>query len=167
MCVLKAAKIKGDNGIVGVEGTSYEMAEQTTMNEACRHMAGWKLAGNGQNVARFASRGGPQGSKNPRKGFGAELADPYAAPDEELIPHVDVALRMICAALLAVGPAAHEAVVNELKAGLEEKITKNKAKDVVSALRYLRDRTGVPRDLPLAAARQLRAHLNLAINALD
>jgi glutathione S-transferase len=196
LCVLKAAEIKGDNGIVGAEGTSYEKADHEKMAEACRQMAGWKLSGNGQNVsicrrpvcqsfqppkqndvsdkkmlwlfkvAKFASRGGPQGSKNPRKGFGAELADPYAAPDEALIPHVDLALKLVCGALLAEGPAAHETAVKDMKAGLEERIDKSKAKGVASALCYLRDRTGVPRDLPLAAARQLRAHLNVAIDVL-
>ena len=167
LCVLKAAEIKGDNGEVGVEGTSYENANPEKMAEACRHMAGWKLAGNGQNVSKFASRGGPQGAKNPRKGFGAELADPYAAPDEALIPNVDTALQLVCGALLANGgPSAHEAALKEMKAGLEESIEKDKARGVASALCYLRDRTGVPRDLPLAAARQLRAHLNAAIDVL-
>ena len=117
-------------------------------------------------VAKFASRGGPKGSKNPRKGFGALLADPYASPDEALMPHVDQALKLICGALLAEGSADHENAVKDMKAGLEERIGKNKAKDVASALSYVRDRTGVPRDLPLAAARQLRAHLNAAIDVL-
>ena len=33
--------------------------------------------------------------------------------------------------------------------------------------RYLRDRVGVPRDLPFPAARQLRAHLNWLIDIVD
>ncbi len=47
-------------------------------------------------VARFAARGGREGAKNPRNRFGAELADPYAAPDESVIPYVDAALRVVC-----------------------------------------------------------------------
>lgn len=118
-------------------------------------------------VAKFAARGGPQGAKNPRKGFGAELADPYAAPDEALVPYVDTALQLVCGSLLAQGgSSAHESALKEMEAGLQENITKDKARDVASALCYLRDRTGVPRDLPLAAARQLRAHLNAAIDVL-
>jgi glutathione S-transferase len=167
LCVLKASNIEGDDGRVGVEGTSYESADPEKMAEACRQMAGWKLAGNGKNVARFAARGGPKGAKNPRKGFGAELADPYAAPDEALIPYVETSLQLVCKALLANGgPTAHEESLKEMKSGLVENIDKGLSRDVASALSYLRDRTGVPRDLPLAAARQLRAHLNAAIDVL-
>lgn len=167
LCVLKAAEITGDNGIVGVEGTSYENADPEKMAEACRLMAGWKLAGNGQNVAKFASRGGPEGAKNRRKGFGAELADPYALPDEQIQPYVESALQLVCGALLAQGgPSGHESALADMKASLRESIGKDKSRSVASALCYLRDRTGVPRDLPLAAARQLRAHLNAAIDVL-
>lgn len=38
---------------------------------------------------------------------------------------------------------------------------------VCAAAAYLRDRVGVPRDLPLPAARQLRAHLNWLIDELQ
>lgn len=38
---------------------------------------------------------------------------------------------------------------------------------VVDSAAYLRDRVGVPRDLPFPAARQLRAHLNWLIDSLQ
>lgn len=38
---------------------------------------------------------------------------------------------------------------------------------VVASAAYLRDRVGVPRDLKLPAARQLRAHLNWLIDSLQ
>lgn len=167
LCVLKAAGISGDNGQVASEGTSYEKAEPDKMEEACRQMAGWKLAGNGENVAKFAARGGPKGSRNPRKGFGADLADPYAMSDEQLIPSVEAALQSVCRVLLAQGgPSSHDAALNEMKENLQSQISKDQSRDVASALSYLRDRVGVPRDLPLASARQLRAHLNAAIDVL-
>lgn len=168
LCALRAAGIAGDDGRVGAEGTAYEGAAPGPMAEACRHMAGWKLASNGPNVAKFAARGGPEGSKNRRKGFGAELADPYAAPDGSLLPHVDAALRAVCGALLAGGgPDGHAAALADMTAALGAGAgTEGTGRDVASALCYVRDRTGVPRDLPLAAARQLRAHLNAAIDVL-
>eukprot|EP00804_Cyclotella_cryptica_P026044 CCRYP_019297-RB/>CCRYP_019297-RB protein AED:0.07 eAED:0.07 QI:91/1/1/1/0.5/0.4/5/1872/559 len=167
LCVLKAADIEGDNGNVGVEGTSYLNTDEHKMAAACRQMAGWKLASNGEKVAKFAARGGPGGAKNPRKGFGAELADPYANPDEDLVPYVDTALKLVCRALLTEGgPDSHAAALNDMKESLQAQLPKNKARDVSSALAYLRDRVGVPRDLPLAAARQLRAHLNEAIGVM-
>lgn len=45
---------------------------------------------------------------------------------------------------------------------MQEDVSKEKgrAENVTASLEYLRDRIGVPRDLPLPAARQLRAHLN-------
>lgn len=38
---------------------------------------------------------------------------------------------------------------------------------VVASAGYLRDRVGVPRDMKLPAARQLRAHLNWLIDSLQ
>ena len=167
LCALKAAGISGDNGELASEGTSYEKAEPEQMAEACRQMAGWKIASNGSAVAKFAARGGPEGSRNPRKGFGAELADPYAQSDVKLITSVETALKSVCVALLAQGgPSAHDAALNEMKDNLQTQISKDQARDVASSLAYLRDRIGVPRDLPLASARQLRAHLNAAIDVL-
>ena len=77
------------------DGT-YDDTDPHLMAKTCRQMAAWKLSDNGFNVSRFAARGGKRGAKNVRKPFGAELADPYADPDEEARPHVDAALRVVC-----------------------------------------------------------------------
>lgn len=155
LCVLNAMSLEAD------DDGSYRSADQARMEIACRTMAAWKLAGNGINVAKFAARGGPQGSKNPRKSFQAQLADPYAAPDEQVQPIVDAALRVVCDALLG-----GEAALNGLEPALQAAVPAEQASSVVSSLEYLRDRIGVPRDLPLASARYLRAYLNWAIDTL-
>lgn len=115
-------------------------------------------------VSRFAARGGPDGAKNPRKTFGAELADPYADPDDEIRPTVDSALRVVCAALLEDDPSSLDSIYKD---SLLTAVPKNQARAVVSSMAYLRDRVGVPRDLPLAAARYLRAYLNWGIDVLN
>eukprot|EP00546_Thalassionema_frauenfeldii_P010456 CAMPEP_0178914376 /NCGR_PEP_ID=MMETSP0786-20121207/11392_1 /TAXON_ID=186022 /ORGANISM="Thalassionema frauenfeldii, Strain CCMP 1798" /LENGTH=507 /DNA_ID=CAMNT_0020587279 /DNA_START=198 /DNA_END=1721 /DNA_ORIENTATION=- len=155
LTVLKSMDIEPDSS------GSYESADPIAMEKACRHMAAWKLAGNGANVARFAARGGPNGSTNPRKSFGAQLADPYAEPDKEIQPLVDSALRIVCACLLT--PGEKEKLERELIAI----VTDGDLDGVKSSLAYLRDRVGVPRDLPLASARYLRAYLNWAIDVLS
>ena len=114
-------------------------------------------------VSRFAARGGPKGAKNIRKTFTAELADPYADPDDEIRPVVDSALRVVCTALLDDDESSLDSIHKD---SLVAAVPKNQAKGVVSSLVYLRDRVGVPRDLPLASARYLRAYLNWAINVL-
>ena len=162
LCVLEAAGIEADS-----DGT-YEKCNPDAMAKTCRQMAGWKIASNGMNVAKFAARGGSAGSKNPRKSFGAELADPYAEADKNVISYVDSALRVVCEGL----QGSEETEDDHMKylQGLEEKLSASvpadKVNDVQRSLAYLRDRIGVPRDLPLASARQLRAHLNWAIRAL-
>lgn len=102
LCVLNAMNISAtsdETTSLGIRKGSYESADPTIMAIACRHMAAWKLATNGPNVSKFASRGGPKGSKNPRKAFGAELADPYAEPDITIVDSVDIALRIVGMAL--------------------------------------------------------------------
>lgn len=141
----------------------YESCDPKTMEIACRHMAGWKLAGNGINVSRFAARGGPAGAKNARKTFGAPLADPYANPDDAIRSEVDTALRIVCAAMMN----AEDENSDVYQATLRDAIPQGKIEGVQSSLAYLRDRVGVPRDLPLAAARYLRAYLNWGIDALE
>ena len=155
LCVLESVGIQPD--AVG----SYQSCDEKTMEKACRVMAAWKLSGNGPNVAKFASRGGPKGASNPRKTFGAPLADPYAAADLNVQPSVDAALRVVCAALVAVDQD-EATFVDSLMAA----VPPEHAAGVASSLAYLRDRVGVPRDLPLASARYLRAYLSWGIDNL-
>lgn len=115
-------------------------------------------------VSRFAARGGPAGAKNVRKTFGAELADPYADPDDGVRPVVDTALRVVCAAMLDDDASSLDSTHKD---NLLAAIPKNQVEGVVSSLTYLRDRVGVPRDLPLASARYLRAYLNWGVDVLS
>ena len=158
LAVLKAASIIPDS-----DG-SYEKCNPDAMAKACRSMAAWKLSGNGLNVAKFAARGGPAGSKNMRKTFGAPLADPYAEPDANVQPYVDAALRVVCSAL---GDLDDFMPSSERVEQIRSAVPTEHVAGVVSSLAYLRDRVGVPRDLPLASARYLRAYLNWGIDALS
>jgi glutathione S-transferase len=64
------------NGIKGDVNGSYESCDPKLTRNACREMAAWKVCSNGMNIVKFAARGGPKGSKNPRANFAAPLADP-------------------------------------------------------------------------------------------
>eukprot|EP01023_Acetabularia_acetabulum_P047085 TRINITY_DN4941_c0_g1_i1.p1 TRINITY_DN4941_c0_g1~~TRINITY_DN4941_c0_g1_i1.p1 ORF type:complete len:520 (-),score=102.22 TRINITY_DN4941_c0_g1_i1:135-1694(-) len=112
-----------------------------------------KLVGNHEAVVRFAGRGcGQQGARP----VSAPLSDPTAVPGEEYLQSVDAALRCVAAALLNGYQSQNIDKGGELQGG-----------PTIAALEYLRDRVGVPRDLKLPAARQLRAHLNWAIHQLS
>ena len=125
-------------------------------DEAARHEAAYKLVGNAKNIARFAARGAaPPGAKP----FQAPLADPYAKPNEAAVAPVDACLRHVARALIEGTDAAEAAAAADV-AGAEG------ADAVADCLAYLRDRVGVPRDMGQAAAMQLRAHLNWAIDKL-
>jgi len=121
--------------------------------EAARHEAAYRLAGNAAAITRFAARGA---GRPGRKQFGAPLADPYATPDDAIQPAVDELLRGVACALLT-GDASEAAAP---AAGVKNKAAAREC------LAYLRDRVGVPRDMPLAPAMHLRAYLNAAIDAL-
>lgn len=143
----------------------YGKADPSAVKKACRLMAAWKLAGNGVNVARFAARGGPEGARNPRKTFGAELADPYADTDESVLDSVDEALRIVCLALKETDQIDQPDAA--FQGMLKSAIPSTHVPGVVSSISYLRDRIGVPRDLPLASGRYLRAYLNWAVDTLS
>ena len=157
LCVLQSAGIDAD-----ADGT-YQKSDPFEIEKACRLMAAWKLASNGSNVSKFASRGGPEGARNPRKTFGAELADPYADADDSIAATVDEALRVVCLALQETDQGSPDDAYTKM---LRQVVPSSQVSGVVSSMMYLRDRIGVPRDLPLAAGRYLRAYLNWGIDTL-
>ena len=125
---------------------------------ADRLEAAHSVVANAENVVRFAARG--CGKKGTRQ-FGAPLSDPTASPGEEFVNDVDAALRRVVHELLE-GSAS--------VAPSEQKVSKHgkhKGAPAADALAYLRDRVGVPRDMKYPAARQLRAHLNWFVHALQ
>ena len=85
----------------------------------------------------------------------ASLSDPNARPNDAALPFVDAALRHVVDALIE-GP---DAACGPLSDGIAPA-------EAAAALGYLRDRISVPRDMSYPAARQLRAHLNWAIEEL-
>jgi glutathione S-transferase len=112
-------------------------------------------------IVNFAARGAG------RKGFPsyrATLADPTAVPSDEVKVGVHACLQVVCMALLE-GTEQHTDSMQKISRVVKEG-GNDYAQGVVDSLAYLRDRVGVPRDMRLHAARQLRAHLNWAIGTI-
>jgi len=122
--------------------------------EAARQEAAYEVISSFEAIVKFACRGPGQ----PGKRFQAPLADPYAVPNLDFANDVDGYLRLVCQALVS-GEGAYETIAVPQSPAA-------KKKGVAEALCYLRDRVGVPRDMSLPAARQLRAHLNWVIGKL-
>lgn len=94
------------------------------------------------------------------------MADPYAEPDVDIQPSVDAALRVVCAALIQDVSPSTTTLPDTFSTTLRQVVPSAQVDGVTSSMRYLRDRIGVPRDLPLASARYLRAYLNWGIDTL-
>jgi glutathione S-transferase len=96
------------------------------------------------------------------------LADPYAESDASVVDAVDAALQITGLALQdVVDHTGKDLPTSKYTGLLKSAVPTQHVEGVISSLEYLRDRIGVPRDLPLASARYLRAYLNWAIGTLE
>lgn len=145
---------------------------------AARREAVERISFNHEAIVKFACRGaGSKGFPN----FGAPLSDPNAVPNEIYRNSVDACLKVVCSAMLASqqskkdttkkGESGDDNDEQQQCTMLMDSLAKmivaeggpNFANGVIESLSYLRDRIGVPRDMRLPAARQLRAYLNWSI----
>ena len=130
--------------------------------DAAKREAVERVSANYEAIVRFATRGAGRRGVPPVM---APLSDPNASPNEVVVGAVDECLRVVCMALLE-GTETHDSDIMEIAQVVVKDGGQEFANGVVDSLAYLRDRVGVPRDMKLPAARQLRAHLNWSIGKL-
>lgn len=87
--------------------------------------------------------------------------DPYSFTKEELVPVIDSYLRRIALSILTTTDKDTGSNSNIIIPEMET--PKQLIDAVYDCLSYLRDRVGVPRDMGVHAAKQLRSHINLVM----
>jgi len=130
-------------------------------DSAAKREAVERLSYNHKAIVRFASRGGGKKGMPPVQ---APLSDPNATSNDAVLIGIDAVLRIVSSKLLS-DDEETTLMMTQLRNSIDSK--EDYIKTLVSSLAYLRDRIGVPRDMRLPAARQLRAHLNWAIHILE
>lgn len=118
-----------------------------------------RLSANHEAIVAFAARGAGRKGMPP---YTAQLADPNAVPNDAVKGGVSSVLQIVSMALLE-GVDKHDEAMTQMANAIVKDGGSDYADGVVASLSYLRDRVGVPRDMRLPAARQLRAHLNWAV----
>jgi len=130
---------------------------------AAKREAVERVSANFENIVKFAARGAGKKGMPP---VSAPLADPNATPSDAVKGSVDTSLQTVCMAMLE-GVEKHDATMTKIGKTIIQEGGKEFADGVIASLAYMRDRVGVPRDMKLPAARQLRAHLNWAIGKIS
>jgi glutathione S-transferase len=129
---------------------------------AAKREAVERLSANHASIVKFAARGAGKKGMPPVM---APLADPNAVPSEAVQAGVDSVLRSIATAMLE-GLDKQEENMNKIAEAVAKEGGEEYVQGIIASLSYLRDRVGVPRDMKLPAARQLRAHLNWSIRKI-
>lgn len=129
---------------------------------AAKREAVERLSFNHQAIVKFAARGAGKKGMPPVM---APLADPNAVSSEAVQTGVEAILQTVSKAMLE-GLDKHEETMAKIAKTVVQEGGKESADGLNASLSYLRDRVGVPRDMRLPAARQLRAHLNWAIGKI-
>jgi len=129
---------------------------------AAKREATERLSFNSKNIVAFAARGAGSKGMPP---YSAPLSDPNARPNDAMKGSIDACLRIISQALID-GIDSADDDMKKVANAIKSEGGSECAENVVASLAYLRDRVGVPRDMRLPAARQLRAHLNWAIEKI-
>lgn len=148
--------LQPDNG--GIE-PDWEWAGD---ENAAKREAVERLSYNHAAIVKFAARGAGKKGMPPVM---APLADPRATPSEAVQTGVETVLQIISLALLE-GIETQEEAMAKVAEAVAREGGDDYVEGLVASLAYLRDRVGVPRDMRLPAARQLRAHLNWSIGKL-
>lgn len=129
---------------------------------AARREAVERIVANVDALVRFSCRGAGRVGMPP---VSAPLSDPRASPNESYYSTVETVLKIVSLALLD-GSELHQESMNAIAENLVKENDRESIDGLVSCIAYLRDRIGVPRDMRLPAARNLRAHLNWSLGSI-
>ena len=131
--------------------------------EAAKREAVERISANHEAIAKFAARGAGKKGMPPVM---APLSDPYATPSEAVVESVDACMQVVAMAILH-GTDSQDTNMQSLATAIAEKGGRELGGGVIRSLRYVQERVGVPRDMKLPAARQLRAHLHWSMETIE